>query len=247
MASGERSEGIGDQFQQELKYQRGRLPAWQLDWTRKPGTYKQYPSAPRVQLDEPDREGGAPLWSVLAGRRSVRHFSTEPLTKAELSQLLWASQGITKVRQGYAFRTAPSAGALYPVETYVVVHAVENVESGVYHYAVAEHELEQLRAGDFRLEVAKAALDQEMAYHAHVIFIWTGVFARSKWKYQQRAYRYVYLDAGHIAQNVALAAVGLELGSCQIGALYDDEVNALVDVDGMDESVVYMTVVGRPR
>jgi SagB-type dehydrogenase family enzyme len=247
MASGERMGGIGDQFQQELKYQRGRLPAWQLDWARKPETYKQYPAAPRVELDVPDRAGGAPLWSVLAMRRSMRHFSTEPLMKAELSQLLWASQGVTKMQQGYAFRTAPSAGALYPVETYIVVNAVEDLEPGVYHYAVAQHELEQLRMGDFRMAVAQAALDQEMAYHAHVVFIWTGVFPRSKWKYQQRAYRYVYLDAGHIAQNVALAAVGLGLGSCQIGALYDDEVNALVDVDGVDESVVYLTVVGRPR
>ncbi|MBN1455946.1 MAG: SagB/ThcOx family dehydrogenase, partial [Methanomicrobia archaeon] len=222
--------------------------AWQLDWARKPDTYKHYPSAPRVALDEPDQTGGAPLWSVLAKRRSVRHFSTEePLTNAELSQLLWAAQGVTNVQQGYAFRTAPSAGALYPVETYVVVNAVEDVEPGVYHYAVAQHELEQLRTGDFRMAVAQAALDQEMAYHAHVVFIWTGVFPRSTWKYQQRAYRYVYLDAGHIAQNVALAAVGLGLGSCQIGALYDDEVNALLDVDGVNESVVYITVVGRPH
>ena len=247
MASGERTTGIGDRFQQELKYQRGRLPAWQLDWAQKPETYKQYPTAPRVKLDVPDQTGGAPLWSVLAERRSVRHFSTELLTRVELSQLLWASQGITKVQQGYAFRTAPSAGALYPVETYIVVNAVEDLEPGVYHYAVAQHELEQLRTGEFRMAVAQAALDQEMAYHAHVVFIWTGVFPRSKWKYQQRAYRYVYLDAGHIAQNVAMAAVGLELGSCQIGALYDDEVNALVDIDGVNESVVYLTVVGRPR
>ncbi|HDS45322.1 MAG TPA: SagB/ThcOx family dehydrogenase [Methanomicrobia archaeon] len=247
MVSGERSGGIGDRFQQELKYQRGHLPAWQLDWRRKPETYKEYPSAPRVELDEPDHAGGAPLWSVLEKRRSVRHFSTgEPMTKAELSQLLWAAQGVTTVQQGYAFRTAPSAGALYPVETYIVVNAVADVKPGVYHYAVASHELEQLRTGDFRLAVARAALDQEMAYHAPVVFIWTAVFARSTWKYQQRAYRYVYLDAGHIAQNVALAAVGLGLGSCQIGALYDEDVNALVDVDGVAESVVYLTVVGRP-
>ena len=248
MAEGGKVMGIGDRFQQELKYQRGKLPAWQLDWARKPGMYKQYPAdVPKVQLDEPDREGGAPLWDVLQHRRSVRKYSGEPLTTHELSQLLWSSQGISSRSQGFAFRTAPSAGALYPLETYLVVNAVTDIEPGVYHYALDRHELDQLQVGDFRLAIAKAALDQEMAYHANAVFIWTAVFARSTWKYQQRAYRYIYLDAGHVAQNVALAAVALELGSCQIGALYDDEVNALIGVDGIEESVLYMTVVGRLR
>ena len=86
-----------------------------------------------------------------------------------------------------------------------------------------------------------------MAARANVVFIWTGVFRRSKWKYKQRAYRYVYLDAGHLAQNLALAAVALGMGSCQIAALYDEEANALLGVDGVEESTIYMTTVGRPR
>jgi SagB-type dehydrogenase family enzyme len=247
MDRGGSKEGIGDRFQREMKYQRGRLPAWHLDWARKPETYKRYPAAPSVQLDTPQIDNGAPLWSVLERRRSVRHFKAEPMTKSDLSQLLWAAQGITKVVHGAGFRTAPSAGALYPVETYLVVNSVTEIESGIYHYAADRHELDQLRAGDFRMAVAQAALDQEMAYHANVVFIWTALFKRSKWKYQQRAYRYVYLDAGHIAQNVALAAVALDLGSCQIAALYDDEVNALLDIDGVEESVLYMTVVGNGK
>jgi SagB-type dehydrogenase family enzyme len=216
MTGGGKKEGIGDRFQQELKYHRGRLPAWDFDWARKPEPYKRYPAAPKVPLGPPQTGDGAPLW---------------------------AAQGITAPEGGR--RTAPSAGALYPVETYLVINSVTDVESGVYHYAVDTHELDQLRAGDFRLPVAHAALDQEMAYHANVVFIWTAVFERSRWKYKQRAYRYMYLDAGHIAQNVALAAVALELGSCQIAALYDEEVNELVGADGIEESVVYMTVVGK--
>jgi SagB-type dehydrogenase family enzyme len=176
----------------------------------------------------------------------MRRFRDAPLQETALSQLLWAAQGITRADQGFRFRTAPSAGALYPVETYLVVHAVEGIDPGVYHYAVGSHELEQLRAGDFRAEVAQAALDQDIAYWASVVFIWTAVFGRSKWKYGQRAYRYVYLDAGHVAQNLALGAVALGLGSCQIAALYDEEVNALVNVDGAEESAVYMTAVGPP-
>ncbi len=239
-------EGIGDQFQRRTKYERDRLPGGRLDWASKPDTYKRYPSAPRTKLSDPQRAGGAPLWDVLARRHSERRFQDLPLKEPELSQLLWAAQGVTRWVQGYAFRTAPSAGGLYPVETYLVVHSVQGIEPGLYHYAVGSHELEQLQAGDLRLAVAAAALDQAVAARANVVFVWTAVFPRSKWKYRQRAYRYIYLDAGHIAQNVALAAVALGLGSCQIAALYDGEANALLGVDGTEESTIYMTVVGRP-
>ena len=239
--------GPGDTFQQETKYARGHLPGTGLDWASKPATCKHYPGVPKVVLSAPQTEGGAPIWDVLRERRSMRRFQDVPLPEAELSQLLWAAQGITATLADWGLRTAPSAGALYPMETYVVVHAVETIEPGVYHYAVEEHALDQLKTGDLRLDAARAALDQEMAYRADVVFVWTAIFERSKWKYRQRAYRYVYLDAGHIAQNVALGAVALGLGSCQIAALYDDEANALLGVDGVEESTIYMTVVGRPR
>ena len=239
--------GIGDAFQRDTKYERGHLPGGGLNWAAKPETYKHYFSAPKIPLSPPQTEGGASIWDALTKRRSMRRFDERPLQEAALSQLLWAAQGITQAGRGFGLRTAPSAGALYPVETYVVIHAVDGIEPGVYHYAVETHELDQLKTGDFRADVARAALDQEMAYRANLVFCWTGVFPRSKWKYRQRAYRYVYLDAGHIAQNVALGAVALGLGSCQIAALYDDEANALLDVDGVEESVIYMTAIGKPR
>jgi SagB-type dehydrogenase family enzyme len=236
---------VGDRFQQKTKYRRGELPGGRLDLASKPATYKGYPTAPQVALSDPLTEDGAPIWEVLRQRRSERRFQDSPLKESELSQLLWATQGITRPGRGVDFRTAPSAGALYPVETYLVVHDVEGVEPGVYHYNVRHHALEQLKRGDFRAEITHAALDQGMAVRANVVFVWTAVFGRSKWKYKQRAYRYVYLDAGHIAQNLALAAVALDLGSCQIAALYDDEANDLLDVDGVEESTLYMTLVGR--
>ena len=238
---------VGDRFQQRTKYERGELRGRRLDWASKPPTYKRYPQAPTIGLTAPSTEGGTPLWEVLQRRRSERRFQDMPLKESELSQLLWAAQGITREGRGVDFRTAPSAGALYPVETYVVVHDVEGIGAGVYHYDVEEHQLERLRSGDFRAATAAAALDQRIAAHANVVFVWTAIFERSKWKYEERAYRYIYLDAGHIAQNVALAAVALDLGSCQIGALYDGEANDLVGVDGVVESTIYMTVVGRPR
>jgi SagB-type dehydrogenase family enzyme len=240
-------DNIGDAFQQDTKYRRGRLPGGGLDWATKPDTYKRYPTAPKVPLSVPQTEDGVPIWDVLKQRRSVRRYQDAPLQETALSQLLWASQGITKVRQGYGFRTAPSAGALYPVETYLVIHAVEGIEPGIYHYGAENHELDQLKTGDFRAPVARVALDQGFAAQANVVFVWTGIFERSKWKYKQRAYRYVYLDAGHLAQNLALAAVALGLGTCQIAALYDDEANDLLGVDGITESTIYMTTVGQPR
>jgi SagB-type dehydrogenase family enzyme len=241
-----KKDGIGDAFQQETKYHRGHLPGGGLDWATKPEAYKRYPSAPKIPLSPPQTEDGAPIWDVLRQRRSQRRYQSTPLQEAELSQLLWAAQGITQARQSYGFRTTPSAGALYPVETYLVVNAVADIEPGVYHYGIENHELEQLQAGNFGSQIAQAALDQGMADKANVVFVWTGVFGRSKWKYKQRAYRYVYLDAGHIAENLALAAVALGLGSCQIAALYDEEANELLGIDGVEESTIYMTTVGRP-
>ena len=238
---------VGDSFQERTKYSRGELRGARLDWASKPATYKRYPAAPRVALSDPLTEDGAPIWDVLRERRSERRFRDSPLKESELSQLLWATQGITRPGRSVDFRTAPSAGALYPVETYLVIHDVEGVEPGVYHYDVQHHQLEQVKRGGFRAEVAHAALDQRIAAWTNVVFVWTAVFDRSKWKYKQRAYRYVYLDAGHIAQNLALAAVALGLGSCQIAALYDEEANDLLGVDGLGESTIYMSVVGRPR
>ncbi len=239
------TDGVGDRFQHETEHIRGRMAASGLDWANQPEAFKAYPGAPRIPLESPRLRGGPSLWELLHQRRSVRSFDDPPVDLSDLSRVLWAAQGVTQRTGGYLFRTAPSAGALYPIETYVGVQRVEGVGPGIYHYHVPEHALEQLQSGDYRLQTARAALDQRMVMQADVVLIWTAVFQRSKWKYGQRAYRYIYMDAGHIAQNVALAAEALGLGSCQIAALYDQEVNALVGVDGKSESVVYMTIVGR--
>jgi len=239
--------GVGHVFQKQTKYYRGKLPGGYLVWQSKPETYKSYPGAAEIKLVSPQKEGGMNLWEAIRKRRSVRDFMNEPISQADISQLLWAAQGITKKIMGSELRAVPSAGALYPVETYLIIHNVEDVEPGIYHYNVQNHSLERISAGDFRAQIAQAALDQEFLAEANVVFVWTAVFERSKWKYKERAYRYVYLDAGHIAQNLALAAVSLGLGSCQIAALYDDEVNELLGVDGREESVLYLTAVGKPR
>ena len=126
------------------------------------------------------------------------------------------------------------------------VKKVDSLDVGLYHYDVKSHLLEELKIGDFSVSLARACLEQEMLLSAGIVFVWSGIFARSKWKYKQRAYRYVYLDCGHIAQNLALCASSSGLGSCQVGAFYDDEVNKIIGLDGEKESVIYLSVVGYP-
>jgi len=237
----------GDQFQRETKYEQGKMPGYKLDWGAKPDLYKEYPKAGKIDL--PTFEPGQPmsLDKTLRQRKSVRDFQARPISKGQLAYLLWASTGIQRVEDGYEFRTSPSAGALYPIETYVVANNVKSLEPGVYHYSIRAHLLEQLEQRDLRRQIAAAALGQEMCASAAAVFIWSAVFERCKWKYGQRAYRYIYLDAGHIAENLALAAVSLNLGTCEIGALYDDHVNAIINIDGTEESTICMAAIGVPQ
>jgi SagB-type dehydrogenase family enzyme len=239
--------GTGDRFQRETKYEPGKMPGHKLDWGTKPDLYKEYPQAGKIELPafEPAREMG--LDKTLRQRKSIRDFQAGPISMGQLAYLLWASTGIQRVEDGYEFRTAPSAGALYPIETYVVVNNVKSLEPGAYHYAIRSHQLEQLEQRDLRRQIAAAALGQGMCATAAAVFIWSAVFERCKWKYGQRAYRYIYLDAGHIAENLALAAVSLNLGTCEIGALYDDHVNAIIGIDGIEESTICMAAVGVPQ
>lgn len=239
-------EAVGDIFQRETKYYRDTLSGGTLNLKNRPELYKEYPDSNKTHLPPPKPRKSLSLDDSLRKRKSIRNFSQKPLGIEQLSYLLWASTGIQRKEDEFEFRTVPSAGALYPIETYLVINRADKLEKGVYHYAVKSHCLEELKLGDFGRAIALAALGQKMCLEAAVVFIWTAIFNRSKWKYRQRAYRYIYLDAGHIAQNVALASTSLGLGSCQIGALFDDEVNNIVGVDGIEESVIYMSVAGYP-
>jgi SagB-type dehydrogenase family enzyme len=235
---------VGDDFQNETKYTRSKSLGSNLDWKNKPEIYKSYPSNKTIQLPSPFREATINFTEVLKRRKSIRSFSNKPLNKIDLAFLLWASTGIQRTDHDYEFRTAPSAGALYPIETYIATNNVEEIEKGIYHYNIKNHFLEQIKLGDFGDNLAHAALNQNMCATSSVVFIWTAIFGRSKWKYSQRAYRYIYLDAGHIGQNLALAAVSISCGSCHIGAFFDDEINSIVGIDGMEESSICLSVVG---
>ena len=216
------------------------------DRANRPETYLTYPDAEaRVELGEPSFPEVPPLWEVLRGRRSKRAFVDAPMTLDELNLLLWGSQGVTADAGDYQLRTAPSAGALYPVETYFTAHRVEGLEPGLYHLDVEGWALERLRTGDLADEACAALLDQEMTRHASVNFFWTAVLERCRRKYYERAYRYVWWDVGHVSENVALVATALGLGHCCIGAWYDSVVHELLGIDGVEHVSVMTATVGK--
>lgn len=208
-----------------------------------PPQYKTYRGAKKIQLPEPDFTG-MPLEEAIKNRRSIRNYSKKPLTMAQLSQLLFAAQGVTGKAFAKGLRAAPSAGALYPFEVYVVVNNVEDLPRGIYHYAVPDHAIELVKAGDFRDEITNAGLKQEMLGEAGATFVLSSIFDRVRTKYGERAYRYAYIEAGHISQNLYLQAVSLGLGSVCAGAFLDKDVNQLIELDGIAEAAVYLHAVG---
>ncbi len=242
----QKREGMGDLYHRETRYRRGAMPRGGLNWAHEPSPYKEFPHLLKhYQIRPLDQRSGKPIWEVIGQRRSMREFSRQSITFSELSQMVWATQGITSNARGFGFRATPSAGALYPIETYMVVNRVEEMSPGIYHYNVKKAELVLLKEGDFGSDLCHAGLGQEMLEEAASVFIWTAVVERSKWKYRERAYRYVYMDVGHIGQNLYLAATALNLGCCTVGAFFDEEVDHLIGVDGKEEISVYLGAIGR--
>jgi SagB-type dehydrogenase family enzyme len=190
-----------------------------------------------IALPTPRLEGEMSLEEAIANRRSVRKFTEDPLSWEEISQLLWAAQGITDPR---GLRAAPSAGALYPLELYA------SVAEGVYHYLPRGHSLELVSEEDLRHDIWDAGLRQGALQEAPTIFVVTAVYQRTEAKYGDRAERYVRLEAGHAAQNVLLQAVGLGLGAVPIGAFYDEQLQTALSLPP-DHKPLYLIPVGHPE
>lgn len=189
-----------------------------------------------IDLPAPRPRGGISLEQVLAERRSVREFTEEPLTLDDLSQLFWAAQGITA---GWGGRTAPSAGALYPLEVYAVTR------DGLCHHLPEGHRAELLRSEDLREPLAAAALGQSAVADAPAVLVIAAVLRRTEVKYGERAERYVHLEAGHVAQNVLLQAVALGLGGVPIGAFSDRQVQRALALPA-DHEPLYLIPLGHP-
>lgn len=194
-------------------------------------------------LPEPLRDGTISVERALARRRSIRSYSEEPLSLAALSQLLWAAQGITHPD---GFRTAPSAGALYPLELHVVVGAVTGLRPGAYRYDPGRHRLSLHAEGDLRDELAAAALEQDWVAEAPAVLVLSAVYARTARKYGARAPRYVHMEVGHAAQNVYLQAVALDLATVMVGAFHDRRLQQLLRL-ASDQEPLGLMPVGKPR
>lgn len=194
-----------------------------------------------IELPAPIHDSDTAIEQALLKRRSWRSYQDEPLTLQEISQLLWSAQGITDPR---GFRTAPSAGALYPLELYVVVGNVENLGEGVYKYRPEGHTILKVLDGDKRAELAKAAVNQEWVKKGAVDLVIAAIYDRTTRKYGDRGIRYVHMEAGHVSENVYLQAVSLDLGTVTIGAFYDDRVREILNL-AEGESPLYIMPVGR--
>lgn len=189
-----------------------------------------------VELPPPRTDGDASLEEALLGRRSVRAFTSEALDLSEISQLLWAAQGVTAEWGG---RTAPSAGALYPLEVYVAT------TDGLFHYLPEGHRAERLSEVDLRAGLARAAHEQTAVRDAPAVFAIAAVYGRTTVKYGDRGERYVHLEAGHIAQNLLLQAGALGLGGVPVGAFSDDAVGDVLHLPS-DQTPLYLVPVGHP-
>lgn len=243
-----KDKGAGREFMERTKYpnmgpsdQSQGLPQPPLE--REPG-----PDQPLIDLPDPQavKVKHLDLTAAINARRSVRKYSDEPLSLGELSYLLWCTQGVKQVTPRPAtLRTVPSAGARHAFETYVLANRVEGLAPGLYRFVAIPHKLvaQDLEEG-IAERLAAACLGQYVAWSA-VSFFWAADVYRMYWRYHERSYRYLHLDAGHVCQNLYLAAQAVGAGCCAIGAYDDDELNIVLRLDGENEFVVYAATLGK--
>ena len=217
-----------------------------------------YPSPPlempfageKIPLPLPDDAAPSPLLltEAIEERSSVREYSSSPLTLAELSFLLWCTQGVKWISPDHisTFRTVPSAGARHPIETFLQINNVKNIETGIYRYCALDHALGVVNQSSESAEmVFRGSLQQGFIRDAAVVFLWVADSYRTTWRYGERGFRSLFLDAGHICQNLYLAAQAVGCGTCAVNAFDDDLLNSLLDVDGEKTFLIYMAAVGK--
>jgi SagB-type dehydrogenase family enzyme len=194
-----------------------------------------------IKLPEPRSSSPVSIEEALARRRSQREYADEPLRLLEIAQLLWAAQGMTD-RQG--FRTAPSAGALYPLEVYAVAGKVEGLAAGVYKYQPQHHRMVMVAVGDRRVDLAAAALGQSYIRNSPASIVFSAAYERVTRKYRDRGIRYAHMEAGHAAQNVCLQAVSLDIGTVVIGAFHEEKVQKALGLPKYEEPL-YILPIGK--
>ncbi len=191
-----------------------------------------------IGLPAPDKS--TPLAQIILKRRSIRKYVAKSLRIEELSQILWATYGLVDKRR----RVVPSAGATYPVEVYVFVKNVEGLRPGIYKYDEYKHSLVLVKEGDYSRELASACLDQEWVYSAPVNVVLVALYERTTKWYGDRGFRYIYMEAGHIGQNIYLVCAEMNLGTVAIGAFYDEDIKRIIGL-GDEYIVLYVFPVGK--
>jgi SagB-type dehydrogenase family enzyme len=222
------------------------IGVWLVNREKRDGGFSASELGNQVIIELPDVaiESSMSVEEALLNRRSIREYAADNLTLAELGQLLWAAQGITKPDRG--FRTAPSAGGLYPLELFMAVGDVTDLPAGVYKYTPANHALIRIFERDVRPALSDAALGQESIRNGSAVIVIAGVYQRTQHKYGDRGSRYVHMEVGHAAQNVYLQAESMDLGTVIIGAFIDEEVQEVMGMD-QDELPLGIMPVGRRR
>jgi len=197
-----------------------------------------------IKLPSPDTRGKLSLEQAISKRRSVRRFKAEPLTLEQLSQLLWSAQGITGTGGG---RAAPSAGATYPLEVFIVVgeHGTQDLDAGIYHYDAGNHSISLQQTGDLRQKLADTALGQSSIARCPVAMVICAIHPRTAYRYGRRGERYVHMEVGHVGQNVSLQAVALGLRTVMVGAFEDEEVQKALKLEEQFKPL-YIIPIGQP-
>lgn len=209
-----------------------------------PNGFKRYRYAPHIELPSVDRnEDQFSVFSAIVMRRSRREYSAKPLELKTLSELAFYTCGMVNTEAGVR-RCFPSAGGLYPLELYVVSTNVDGLPRGIYHYNPRAHAFAQVKQGDSRSQLQRMTFVGDTVQAAGAVFVFTAMFGRSKIKYGERAYRFALLEAGHAMQNACLAATVMGLGVCPIGGFVDDQMNDLLNVDGVEEAALYAAMIG---
>ena len=224
-----------------------RAKKWQKEWSK--FYYKGYPRFPGYALPTPTiiPSSTISLYSTLTARKSSKHFSQEKISIQQLSDLLYFTAGeydgyidTEKLKK----RFYPSAGARYPLEVYPVIIKNSDLPNGVYHYYVRNHGIESLWKRSISKKFLATSIGQPVVQEAAFLLVITGVFDRTQIKYLERGYRFILMETGHMSQNAYLAAIALGLGCCSVGGFIDDDVNDLVGIDGITESVLIVLAFG---
>ena len=231
-------------YLRDSRHERATASQWKKPNITSVAVFKTYPETTVIPLPTSWQLAEARIQPLLQQRRSLRKFAPTLLSLPDLAFMLWAAQGVTAKAGDYLFRAAPSAGALYPVETYCAIERVEGVPPGLYHFHAGRFHLELVREGACGEDIALACLGQQFMGRAAVNFIWTAVLRRNFQKYGNRGLRYVFLDAGHICANLLLAAEAVGGAGCPVGSFFDDEINDIIGIDGQEETTLYLASVG---